>query len=378
MKVAERSGDPKLFDISKKGLKALVSCQGQEFNIESGEQPGKFIHELRKDGYERLVKLEKPWFVYPDNILRNYDSVDSTPLALNAIWTYWNLTKDEEFMRLAEPAVEKGISWITTYGDMDHDGIVEYELDPKRTFGGLAVQSWTDSNESLRNQDGVFPKYPIAPVETQAFAWLALTEWAGYFKNKKPAFAEMIGKKADEMKSAFNEKFLIEDDGLCFAAQALDGNKIRINTLTANPLLALWSAHRRKNGKIECIFSDETVNDVVLRVFKEDFFDEEAGIRTMSNRSKTYNSGADSYHNGSFWPMLNGLVYEGLLNFGYVLEAFKLKKASLKPIKYFGSPIELYLRNSDSYMEYRSPSGQTSCRTQAWSAASILHMLSGS
>ena len=42
-----------LLDITKRGLLTLVALQGQETNIESGEQPGKFIHEYRKDNIER-------------------------------------------------------------------------------------------------------------------------------------------------------------------------------------------------------------------------------------------------------------------------------------------------------------------------------------
>src|SRR3990167_2803627 len=38
----------KLLDVCRRGIAALADLQGKEFNIESGEEPGKFIHEFRK------------------------------------------------------------------------------------------------------------------------------------------------------------------------------------------------------------------------------------------------------------------------------------------------------------------------------------------
>ena len=56
--------------ICRRALLTLVSLQGKEVNIESGEEPGKCIHEYRPDNYERLLTLAKPWYIYPDGILR--------------------------------------------------------------------------------------------------------------------------------------------------------------------------------------------------------------------------------------------------------------------------------------------------------------------
>jgi glycogen debranching enzyme len=154
----------KLRAICRRSLLTLISLQGKEHVLESGEQPGKFIHEYRKNNYDHLLKLEKPWYVYPDGILRNFDSLDSTPLTLIAIYKYWQQAQDNEFLLSALPAVEAGLNWIITYGDLDKDQLVEYELPIERKYGGLPVQSWTDSHESLMRLDGTMPLYPIAPV----------------------------------------------------------------------------------------------------------------------------------------------------------------------------------------------------------------------
>lgn len=371
-----------LLAICKRGLQTLVSLQGKETNIESGEEPGKFIHEYRPDNYERLTKNEKkPWYVYPDGQLRNYDSIDSTPLCLIALHKYWEITRDDAFLFSILPAVEQGLNWIITYGDKDKDLLLEYELPRNRQHGGLPVQSWTDSRESMMDANGNFPHYPIAPVEVQGYAWLALKLWADFYGDstltyaRSKKFARSLSAHAKAMKKRFNRFFIFKDGKNFYAAQALDGFKNQIKTVTGNPLLLLWAAYK-KNGKTECIVSKQFIHDIVERAMESDMFDSEAGIRTMSSRANTYIPGQNSYHNGSFWPKLNGMSHEGLENFGYYAEAQTLKQASLKPIQYFGTPIELYIKTeTGEYLLYRNPNGQESCRKQAWSAAVALDLL---
>ncbi len=366
----------KLLEIARRALLTIVALQGQKFNIESGEEPGKFIHEFRRGEKEkeRVLNFEKPWYIYPDDTIKNYDSIDSTPLTLIALYKYYEITGDNEFLIQILPAVEQALNWITKYGDSDKDLLLEYTLPKERKHGGLVVQSWTDSHESLLDQQGRFPKYPIAPVEAQGYAWLALKLWGKFYKENYPVFSKKLGKHADNLKHKFNQVFLIEDEGLTFAAQALDGNKKQIKTITANPLILLWASFG-KGKNIECIIEDEYIPNFIKRGFKSDLFDPSAGIRTMSTNSKTYNPNQDSYHNGSFWPILNGLIHEGLELWGAKHEAEKLKNASLKPILHFETPIELYISKNGQYKMYKNKEGQESCKVQAWSAAAMLDLL---
>ncbi|MCL4354063.1 hypothetical protein M1349_01160 [Patescibacteria group bacterium] len=373
-------GTIKLHGIVRNSLIKLTALQGKEVNKESGEEPGKFIHEYRKDKYERLINRPQPWYVYSDGILKNYDSIDSTPLTLIALYKYWQLTKDQEFLLTVLPSVEKGLAWINDYGDMDRDDLIEYELTSKRVHGGLKVQSWTDSVESLQRLNGSFPIYPIAPVEVEGYAWLALKLWADFYmttdiEKSSKKFAKKLSQKAERMKKAFNKSFIFKDGKYFFPAQALDGEKNQIRTITGNPLLLLWASYT-KGDQRECILDEKYIPHLVERSFKNDLFDKEAGIRTMSTTSPTFNPGSDSYHNGSFWPKLNGMIHEGLEKWGYNKKAKKLRKASLKPIVFFRTPIELYIKGGKGeYFPYRSEWGQESCRIQAWSAAAILDLL---
>jgi glycogen debranching enzyme len=366
----------------KRALETLITLQGQTTNIESGEEPGKFIHEYRKEKYEHLVnRPNRPWYLYPDKIMRIYDSLDSTPLGLIAIHTYWNYSHDNAFLLKALPAVEEGLNWIITYGDRDKDQLLEYELSKQRRHGGLVVQSWTDSHESLLQADGSFPEYPIAPVEVQGYAWLALKLWSDFYKDtthnyaKTKNFADKLELQAAKMKRRFNQMFLTESEGMTYPVQALNGYKEQIKTITGNSLLLLWATYKNKNKK-EAIIADEYIQDLVKRSFLPDLFDPDAGIRTMSSKSLTFNPKPDSYHNGSFWPKLNGMAHEGLALWNFEQEAEDLRMATLKPIEYFGSPIELYIKTLDgNYQLFQNAAGQESCRQQAWSAAAALDLL---
>jgi glycogen debranching enzyme len=177
------------------------------------------------------------------------------------------------------------------------------------------------------------------------------------------------------MKKAFNKHFIIKDNDLTFCAQALDGDKKQIKTITGNPLLLLWATDMG-DSTVESIIETEYVEQLVKRAFQPDLFEKKAGVRTMSKNSPTFNPNQNSYHNGSFWPVLNGMAYEGLLNWKFFKQARDLRDATLEPLKFFKSPIELYtLGAGGNYLEFNNGLGQTGCRYQAWSAAVMLDML---
>lgn len=356
-------------------LKTLVDLQGKKVNIESGEEPGKILHEYRKDNYERLINRPRPWYVYPDGVIKNYDSLDSTPLTLLAIYKYSQVASDNDFLHEVLPNVKKGLEWIINYGDKNGDYLVDYELPTDRISGGLVVQSWSDSANSLLQEDGSFPEYPIAPVEVQGICFLTLKIWADYFDKIDRDFAEQLRLHAGKMKKQFNQTFIYKEGEFYFAAQALDGKKNQIKTVTSNPLLLLWATYNGK-GRKECILEERYIPDIVMRAMMPDMFEKDAGIRTMSTLSKTFNPKTNSYHNGSFWPMINGLIHEGFMNWGYLREARMVYQATLQPIEYFNSPIELFIKSEDGkFQEYQSDSGKLGCRYQAWTAAILLDMI---
>lgn len=370
-----------IIQTSQKTLLKLVELQGQVINIESGEEPGKFIHEYRTSKFQRLTKKPKnplkpwlnPWYLYPDKTIRSYDSVDSTPLVLIAIYKFVAATNNSEFLSDVLPAVEKGLNWILSYADMNKDYLLDYMFDNNRRFGGLRVQSWTDSDKWLADKNKNFPKYPITPMEPQGFTWLALKLWSKAYLDSSPVFSQKLDAQADKLKVQFNNKFIYKDSGLYFPAQALDGDGNQIKVATGNGLFLLWSALKSEN-QVESILASEYIKGVIKRSFQKDLFEKNAGLRTMSSASATFNPKRDSYHNGSFWPMLNGFAYEGLLNFGFTTEAQMLREASLKPLRFFKTPVEVYILGKNSYQSFIKGS-RKGCLYQAWSAAVIVDFL---
>jgi len=98
-------------------LRVLASLQGTTIDTRREEQPGKILHEMR---YGEMARLgEVPHSPY-------YGSIDATPLW---IWLFaetvaW--TGNEDLFRELLPNARLAVEWISKYGDLDGDGLVEY------------------------------------------------------------------------------------------------------------------------------------------------------------------------------------------------------------------------------------------------------------
>ena len=143
-------------EIAMGALDALTELQAREEDPTIDAEPGKIVHEVRAG------RCAEFWFP------RYYGSIDSTPLYLVLLAETWRWTDDAAFaQRLREPAM-LALEWIDRYGDRDGDGFVEYS---RMVDSGLANQSWKDSGDSQRFQDGSFAESPIAAVEVQGYVY---------------------------------------------------------------------------------------------------------------------------------------------------------------------------------------------------------------
>jgi glycogen debranching enzyme len=375
LRVYEHTKDVYFLNLVRKILINLSLLQGKEVNIESGEEPGKCIHEYRPHNHEHLTKqLEMPWYVYPDNAMRNYDSVDSTPLFLIASYRYWQLSQDQTFIDALNSNIMVALKWLTTFADTNGDGFIDYRLHPDRTCGGLITQSWMDSIESVFHEDGTSAARPIAPVEAQGYMFLALKLWSEFFKSINPIVSAELETRAFELKKAFNVTFIISDSqGLSLGA-AIDGNHKILTSARSSMGHVLWSSlEEEKDGRRESIVNDEFIPKIVERLMKPDLFEPKAGIRTLSTLSNHYSP--NSYHNGSIWPHDTSIVASGFDIFGYHQESSEIRSAILSALDHFKTPIELFVYDND-YAEYCSPGGQRACKKQAWAAASLLRDVS--
>ena len=357
-------------DLVEKILLNLGELQGREHNIESGEEPGKIIHEFRLDRHEHLtVHAKEPWYVYPDGALRNYDSADSTPLYLMALHRYADIANRRVFLERMLPNAREALDWLLKKTE---GRFVDYAFPAERTCGGLRCQSWMDSNESLfyenRNRmAGEVPLYPIAPLEVQAYAWAALRAWSDVFAESDLAFGAHLFERAQDLKERFNDRYVIRSGRSTTLAFAIDGAGGKLISPRSSMGHVLWAAYRG-----ECILDEQYIPTVARRLLANDLFVSSAGIRTLSRRSSRYDP--HSYHNGSIWPHDTAILAEGLQNFGYAEEARRVRLALLRSYTHFSAPIELFAY-SRGFREYQPASGQRACRMQAWSAAGLLSAL---
>lgn len=350
--IYERTRDEYFLRLTEKILRTLSNLQGRSHQIESGEEPGKIIHEFRPDNHEHLTALsESPWFIYPEGHMRNYDSADATPLFLIAAHEYARLG-EKRFSNTLRPAVGAALAWLLKFDDF-----VTYSFHPERRFGGLSVQSWMDSAESLFYEDSEErPPYPIAPLEVQAYAWSALARW---------------GKQAQaiKLKKKFNDEFVLGRPRRATLAYAIDGAGKKLAAARSSMGHVLWASYMG-----ECVLEKEYIPHIRGRLLARDMFVPQAGVRTLSSRSKHYDP--VSYHNGSIWPHDTAMLAEGLEHFGYIEDAARVRESLQRAYEHFKTPIELY-GYQRGFKEYVHSNGQGgACRVQAWSAGALLSVAS--
>jgi glycogen debranching enzyme len=328
-------------EIAVGALEALTELQAHEVDTAIDAEPGKIVHEVREG------RCAETWFP------RYYGSIDSTPLYLVLLAETWRWTDDASLARrLREPAL-LALEWIDRYGDRDGDGFVEYS---RQVDQGLANQSWKDSGDSQRFNDGRYAEPPIAAVEVQGYVYAAKRGLAELAREvwREPGLAERLDREADELRKRFDEAFWIDERG-GFYALALDGNKQPLDTQSSNMGHLLWSD----------IVLPERVGQTVDQLLSEELWTG-WGIRTMASDAAAFNP--ISYHNGTVWPHDTALAAWGLARHGYVAEARRVSRALIDAAAHFDWSLpEVFA----GYARDETPfpiAYPTAARPQAWAA----------
>jgi glycogen debranching enzyme len=323
--------------IARGALRYLAARQGKLVDRDTEEQPGKILHEVRTGD---LVDGG----LWPGIL---YGTVDATPLYLCALAATLDWTADTELFDELWPAAEAALEWCVKYGDVDHDGYVEYS-------GGRARnQGWKDSDDALTHVDGTLAPLPAAICEVQGYLYQGLLAMA----RKRP---ELKAAAAD-LRRKFNRDFWMARER--FVAQGLDGGKRQVEALTSNPGHCLWTG----------ILPTARAQAVGSRLVSPEFFTG-WGIRTLSSGAVNYDP--CSYHNGSIWPHDCAIAAAGLRRYGLAREAALLARSVLEAGMAFPDRRmpELWC-GTDRAPGAMPDDYRNSCSPQNWAAASTFSLV---
>ena len=337
-------------------LAVLARLQGTQQVDETAEEPGKIMHELRRQSLVIDNDVTLPPLYY--------GTVDATPLWICLLHDAWRAGLPDDEVRALLPALEGALGWMRDYGDADGDGLLEY-ID--RTGHGLANQGWKDSGDSVQWRDGSLADGPIALCEVQAYAYEAALGGAALLDAFALDGAESWREWAAALRRTFHERFWITDPAITgelgpYPAIALDASKRPVDTVTSN------LGHLLGTGLL-----DAEQSALVAQRLGSPELNSGYGLRTMSTDSAGY--WPLSYHGGAVWTHDTAIAIQGLAREGHHEVAASLAEGLLAVAESndFRMP-ELHagIGAEESARPLPYPA---SCRPQAWSAAAAITVL---
>ena len=329
-------------------LRVLASMQGTKNENETAEQPGKIMHELRR----QALQIPSEGVTLPPLY---YGTVDATSLWVCLLYDAWEAGMPDAEAEALLPHLIAALEWMRDYGDADGDGLLEY-ID---TSGhGLTNQGWKDSGDSVQWRDGTLAEGPIALCEVQGYAYEAAMHGADlleHFGRDGREWREW----AATLRARFNENFWIEDAAGAYPAIALDVHKRPVDTVTSN------MGHLLGTGLLD----DQQSALVAARLVTPELASG-YGLRTMSTDSAGY--WPLSYHGGSVWAHDTAIAVRGLAIDGHEDAAAALTEGLLAAAQSFDYRMP-ELHSGDPATEFsRAIPYPAACRPQAWSAAAAV------
>ena len=330
-------------------LAYLASTQAHETSKFRDSQPGKIMHETRKGEMTTLGEL--PFGRY-------YGGVDTTPLFVALAGAYADRTGDLEFIDRLWPSLLAAVRWLDDYGDSNGDGLIDYQ---RAAETGLANQGWKDSQDSVFHADGSFPDGPIALVEVQGYAFAAYRAMAGLAERRgDPDTSARWRIRAEEIRTAVEERFWMEDQGLYGIAIDGHGKLCRVRASNTGHLLfcGLPAPDRAKR---------------VCRQLMTAPFQSGWGVRTLAVGEARYNP--MSYHNGSVWPHDTALCVAGMARYGEREGVIEMLS------EMFETAVSFEMRLPELFCGFPRSAGEppvaypVACLPQAWAAGSIFMLL---
>ncbi|MFG2583091.1 glycogen debranching N-terminal domain-containing protein [Streptomyces malaysiensis] len=331
-------------------LRTLQRRQGERHDAVAEEEPGKILHEVRRETLRLNDMVIPPLY---------FGTIDATMLWVRLLHSTWQAGVDEAEIEALLPSLLAALEWITAHGDSDADGFIEYR---SSTRGGLANQGWKDTPDAVRWADGRRVASPLALCEVQGYAYAAATEGATLLDAFGLPGADRWRDWAARLQQRFRATFWIEDATGVYPAIALDADKRPVDGAASN------MAHLLGTGLLN---SREA--DLVARRLARPDLDCGYGLRTLSSTSRAFNP--HSYHCGSVWPHDTAIAVLGLAAEGHHAVAHSLAEGVVTAAEEFAFRLpELYAGTSahDGEPVLAYPNA---CRPQAWASAGAVAMI---
>lgn len=328
-------------------LRVLARRQGQRVDRDSGEAPGKIMHELRRHEFHlagRGIDLPSAY----------YGTVDATPLWVSLLHDAWRWGLPAEQVAPLLPHLEAALGWLA-----GHTDFVRYVDTSGR---GLSNQGWKDSGDAVRFRDGRQADPPIALAEVQGYAYQAAVHGAALLDAFDRPGGERWRDYAGGLAERFRAAFWVDGPRGTYPALALDRDKRPVDALTSN------IGHLLGTGLLSAKESAAVADALSSPAMSAGF-----GVRTMSTGDAGYSP--LSYHCGSIWAHDTAIVLAGLAQAGFGAAAGRLADGLLAAGEAFDFRLpELY--GGDDRSEVGRPVPYpAACRPQAWSAAAAVVIL---
>ncbi|MBB6421827.1 glycogen debranching N-terminal domain-containing protein [Streptomyces sp. AK010] len=338
-------------DLALGTLRTLAARQGTHTDPAAEEEPGKILHEVRRDLFDDGQGLRLPP-VY-------YGTVDATPLWICLLHDAWRWGLPATDIEPLLPALKAALGWIDTAAKAG-DGFLSY-ID--HTGTGLANQGWKDSGDAARYADGRLAEAPLALAEVQGYAYEAALAGAALLDTFALPDGERWRTFAADLADRFRARFWVSDQQGPYPAMALDGSGRPVDSVTSN------MGHLLATG----ILNAEETATVAARLAAPDMSDA-YGLRTMSSQSGGF--GPLRYHCGTVWPHDTAIAVTGLARTGHPEAAARLIEGILAAAPAFAYRLpELW--GGDARTDTPAPVPYpAACRPQAWSAAAAIALMS--
>lgn len=357
--IAARLAMPDSLSLASSTLRVLARRQGTSKDVDTAEQPGKILHEVRR----ATLNLDDGASLPPEY----YGTIDATCLWICLFGQVHEMGMPDDEARDLLPHLRRALEWLRDHSDADGDGFIEY-LD--ESGHGLSNQGWKDSGDSMRYADGVTGAGTVALCEVQGYAYAAAQAAATILEDlgdESDAEAVVFWRQwAADLKERFAAQFWCSDDLGRYPALALVPNpdtsegaptKVRLDGVSSN------IGHLLGTGLVDV----EDVADIVARLMHPTMFSG-YGIRTLSTTNGAY--WPISYHCGSVWTHDTALTIDGMLREGYDTEAQQLAQGLLRVAIGFDSRLPELFSGDDAAHVFPPRPYPAACRPQAWAAAS--------